>query len=204
MSTHDGLRHPDWDLVCAVLRGDSASYDRFLTKMQTLPAIAYAMNSRRGGVLSDHELQDAVQDCLTALWNQLSSYEGRGSLQAWMVGICRNELSHARAAKLAQANRTVEPLLGALEARADERSPHRLDFDEAELLHQALARLPRLRSELIRLKHYESMSLPEIATKLKMSLSKVKSQYFRGLKQLEAELAKPFGYTTEPAPGLES
>ncbi len=184
--------HPDLKLVRAVLDGSPEATERFLLHMHALPRIAFSLNSRNGSILNDFELEDVVQNCLSSLWHQLARYEGRGPLDAWVLGICRNELRRASRTKTSIERQVVEPLLGALESYPAEQADPCVDFDETELLHQAMARLPAGRARLIRMKHYESMTLGQIASKLGLSLGTVKADYFKGLKQLRAMLAEPF------------
>ena len=194
--------HPDFDLVREVLEGRSDATERFLSRMHALPSIAYSLNSRNGSILNDSELEDVVQNCLSSLWSQLAKYEGRGPLDAWVLGICRNKLRVAARQKSNVDRQVVEPLLGALEAYPDVQADQQVDFDESELLHQAMARLPAGRARLIRMKHYESMTLQQIASQLELSLGSVKADYFRGLKQLRAMLARSFGEAGPPTQGI--
>jgi RNA polymerase sigma-70 factor (ECF subfamily) len=193
MPNHPADDQSDLRLVTAVLAGDEQAIERFLARMQSLPSIAYSLNLRSGSLLNDSELEDVVQSCLATLLRRLSSFEGRSSLESWMLGICSNQLRAAVRKKRTLPQSLVDPLVEALEAQAGAGDGVTVDFDEHELLHAALAKLPVGRARVVRLKHFEFKTLSEIAKELGMSLNAVKANYFRGLRQLRSLLAEPMG-----------
>ena len=82
------------------------------------------------------------------------------------------------AAALAAAEAGPEPAVAATVDRG------LIDEETAKLLEQLA---PRER-EVVHLRHFEDLSLPEIALRLGLSVSSVKTHYYRGLTKLRTHL----------------
>src|SRR5689334_15075797 len=85
-----------------------------------------------------------------------------------------------------------------LEIAAPDNLGDKLDeADYRRLLEQALQKLPTTQRVPLVLFHFESLSYEEIAAKLSISLSKVKTDIFRGREALRKKLSLPAGDTDE-------
>ena len=66
---------------------------------------------------------------------------------------------------------------------------HMDEADQRQLLEEALARLPASQRVPLILYHFENLSYEEIARSLRISLSKVKTDIFRGREALKCKLS---------------
>ncbi len=173
---------PDRDLriVRDVLGGRPGALESLIERMRCVPRILAAQNARLGRPLDDHDLADLSQDVLALVWQKLPEYEGRSELAGWVYRICLLQLMNA--ARRRQRRRHQE---------LDEGSPDlrdRAEPFEHEELHAGLSRVPAEEAEIIRMRHFEDLSLDAVAKRLGQPTSSVKSRYYRGLERLGAFL----------------
>ena len=114
-----------------------------------------------------------------------------GELDAWMFGIARNQLgSYYRSGQIAR--RVVEQLRWTVPAVLDsDRAEIELDADLARLrvvLTGALARLPAMRQQAVKLRILEGLSYDHVATALGCSEQAARAHVSRGLRQLERQI----------------
>jgi RNA polymerase sigma-70 factor (ECF subfamily) len=132
---------------------------------------------------------ELVQDVFTSVWRHAGSYDrGRGSVRTWMYRIARNAVidrhrhSSARPALAALADdETTEP--GALDQAIEQ-------FALRSQMSAALARLTPEHRDVVRLAHYEGMSMREIAEARDVPIGTIKSRAWYALRSLGAALTE--------------
>ncbi len=186
-STTANVSHPeDLDLVARARAGDSVAIDVLLVRMRFVRQVVLYKNSRLGGPLENNELEDVIQDALTAVWKKLGHYRGSGPLEAWLYRfsyyqICtRLRASQRMPVLLADVcGDTIEP-----EVRVPD-DPTRFAY-----LYDALEQLDETTAEVIRLKSMESMTFDSISTRTGLPTNTAKTRYYRGLRRLRELVGK--------------
>jgi RNA polymerase sigma-70 factor (ECF subfamily) len=136
----------------------------------------------RRRVRDEHEAEDIVQETLTKLAAQLHAAPIEGPLHAWVLRVARNAIvDHYR------ARHRSEPLVedvvaGDAEARRVEQAGLLASF--RAFLHA----LPPEQREAVLLTEYEGLTQTELAARLGVAVSTVKSRVQRGRKRLERAL----------------
>jgi RNA polymerase sigma-70 factor (ECF subfamily) len=130
-----------------------------------------------------HEAEDIVQDTLTKLAEQLRKAPITGPLHAWVLRVARNAIvDHYRA-----RGRVDTAVVG--DVAADDPGPP--PVDKAGLLASFRAfihELPAEQREAVLLTEYEGLTQVELAARLGVPVSTVKSRVQRGRKRLEQAL----------------
>lgn len=131
--------------------------------------------------------EDVTQDCFVALLRAPERYDSRrGSMLAFLIGMARNQILK----RWRSENRWVPYDDEAIEAEPLELA----NFETAELVQQAMQRLPPLQREAILLAEYEGMMLEEIATAVGIEVGAVKARLHRArgnLRRMLEPLRKP-------------
>jgi RNA polymerase sigma-70 factor (ECF subfamily) len=175
---HDGRR--DLELVRLALAARPADQQRLIERMMCVPGLLHALNARMGSPLSDDELADVGQSTATLVWRKLASFNGQSSLETWFYGIARFELMNAlRHKRLRTSEEFVDENASAREEASD------LDV---EGLRSALERLDAEQAEVVRLHHFEDLTLEQCGQRLGLSLSAAKRRYYRAVERLQAFL----------------
>lgn len=191
MNTHESTRNEnhcsDLELVREVLRGSPTALEQLIERLRCIPQILSARNVRSGSPLSDEDLTDLTQETLITVWNKLPSFEGRSTLDTWVYSFCMHQMMNALRSKKRRPQ-----LLGdeALEFSADESRTASLGSLEYEHVHACLNELDRVQQAVIRLKHFSALTFEEIAQRLVMSESSVKTSYYRGIVRLRGLLQR--------------
>jgi RNA polymerase sigma-70 factor (ECF subfamily) len=136
---------------------------------------------------------DVVQEAFVKAFRQAARWDGSGDAGPWLARITvnlsidrwrRNRRRLATFAPLEHDDRAPEIVDGA--ASADQRVKRR---EAGDRIRAALSRLPERQRAVVVLRHYQEMSLEEIARALDMSLGTVKSSLHRALHRMRAGLA---------------
>ena len=130
--------------------------------------------------------EEVVQDAFTSVWRHAAEFDPeRGSFRTWLYGVARNRIIDLRrraAARPPLANHAAglqEP--GALDE----------SFERAALrwqLSAALARLSPEHRQVVRMAHFEQLSMREIAEATDLPLGTVKSRTYYALRHLRLVL----------------
>jgi RNA polymerase sigma-70 factor (ECF subfamily) len=178
-------RHPDLPLVRAALAGDARAGEQLIQRLGCVPHILHAKNAQVGGPFGADELRDLTQDTLEIVWRKLSSYEGRSSLETWVYAYCQHQLMNAvRTKRRRQAPFRQVDVEVLLDPRASDLEREH-DFEE---LRRGLDALDPRQADVIRLKHFDQLTLEQIAARLDMPVNTVKTHYYRGLSKLRERL----------------
>jgi RNA polymerase sigma-70 factor (ECF subfamily) len=136
--------------------------------------------------LGDPELaEEVVQDVFTSVWRHANSFDpARASFRTWLYALTRNRIVDLRR-RAAARPQLAEDGDGLELAELDE------SLEQASLQWQvgaALARLSPEHREVIRLAHFESLSLREVADAVGLPLGTVKSRCYYALRHLRLVL----------------
>ena len=133
--------------------------------------------------------EELVQDVFTSVWRHAQSYdERRGSVRTWLYGIARNAVIDR------QRRSSVRPALAAM-AEHETCEPGALDqsIEQIALRSQvttALARLTPEHRDVVRLAHYEGLTMREIAKARGVPLGTIKSRAWYAMRSLRLALAE--------------
>lgn len=176
-----GERHPDYELVQAVLRGAAGAVETFIARMNCIARILGAKNGRSQPALSREDLEDLCQDTFRAIWEKLEDYQGRGSIEAWVYRFCCNVLMNAKQKSRRRPIGVDNPdgVLSRSEAGAEGATA-----DDRDAVYQALERLPARDASILELKHFHDLTFDQIARELGQHSSSIKSRYYRALQHL--------------------
>jgi RNA polymerase sigma-70 factor, ECF subfamily len=147
------------------------------------------------GYLRQHEdALDVVQEAFVKAFQAAGRWDGSADAGPWLSRITVN-LAIDRWRRNRRRGQTFSPLAEGdhLEVLADPGpSPDRgvTRREAADRLTLALAELPERQRAVVVLRHYQDLSLEEIASTLGMSLGTVKSSLHRALHRMRATLAE--------------
>jgi RNA polymerase sigma-70 factor, ECF subfamily len=141
----------------------------------------FALNS-----LNDRGLaEEVVQDAFTSVWRHADRFDPEiGSFRTWLYGLARNRIVDMR------RRASVRPAVADSEA-VEERGEVDRSLDDAMLRWQiasALTRLSPEHREVIRMAHFQALSMREIAEALGLPLGTVKSRSYYALRHLRLVL----------------
>jgi RNA polymerase sigma-70 factor, ECF subfamily len=175
----------DRALVASALAGDPASGEEFVRRMSCAAQFLGMQNRRYGSPFSSEDLGDLAQDVVAVVWDKLASYEGRGPLEAWVCRICALEYMNALRRRARRRTSQVDALP---EEPAQPVAIGTYDRSDLAPLRKALVELTQVEQQVLRLRHYEQSTFPEIAVALALPLNTVKSHYHRALLRLRERL----------------
>ena len=134
-------------------------------------------------VLGSRELaEEATQQTFVKAWRAARTFDPAREPGPWLATIARRTAIdlHRR-----EARRPTAPLDEATVVALPESADQVLDVWE---VRDAIAQLPPLEQEVVRLQHLESLSQAEIAERLGVPVGTVKSRVFRAHRLLAARL----------------
>ena len=138
-------------------------------------------------VTRDREsVEDVMQEALIQIWRDLPSYRPFGSFRAWTLKVLLNK---ARKHYRRKGVETVE-LVAALDVPSNDQTPEEAAEreEDAQSMRQALECLSANHREVLVLRYYSELTVPEIAGTLSLREGTVKSRISRALERLQKEL----------------
>ncbi len=139
--------------------------------------------------LGDRQLaEEVVQDVFTRIWRHADSFDpSRASFRTWIYGIARNAIIDLK------RRQQVRPQLATHTTDDEHQEPGATDdsFERALLRWQVGAALERLTPEhrqVIRLAHFQGLTLREISERTGIPLGTVKSRTSYALRGLRLAL----------------
>jgi RNA polymerase sigma-70 factor (ECF subfamily) len=137
---------------------------------------------------------DVVQEAFVKVFQAASRWDGSADAGPWLSRVTVN-LSIDRWRRNKRRGQTFSPLAEGdhFEVLADTRpAPDSgvASRESGERLRAALSTLPERQRAVVVLRHYQELSLEEIATTLGMSLGTVKSSLHRALHRMRASLTE--------------
>src|SRR5882672_3318000 len=170
----------DLDLVRLALAARPLEQSRLIERMMCVPSILNALNARMGWPLSEDELADTAQNTATLVWRKLPTFNGTSLLETWFYGIARFEMLNAlRHKRLRTTDEIVDETSSEREAGPDV---------DVERIRAALDRLEAEQAQVVRLHHFDELTLDQCAAHLGLSLSATKRRYYRAVERLHTYL----------------
>jgi RNA polymerase sigma-70 factor (ECF subfamily) len=137
--------------------------------------------------LGEHGIaEEIVQEVFTRAWRHAESYDpGRGSVRTWLYQIARHAIiDHRRRA-------AVRPSLALHEPAEEEEAAGGRTIEQAMLGWQVVSAMERLSPEhrqVIRLAHFQGLTMREIAERCELPVGTVKSRAWYALRSLRLVL----------------
>jgi RNA polymerase sigma-70 factor, ECF subfamily len=182
----DGPR--DQALVREALAGSQVAREALALRLACIPPMLRALLRRAGWRVTPHDLEDLAQDVFTTVWRRLEDFDGRGQLEVWIFGFCRNRCLKWRergAGRIEARGGEENPLLDIKDQREGP-SADALDLDH---LRRCVAGLPRPMAQVVELKHFEDLTFEELGQRLQCSPNTAKTRYYRALELLSTSLS---------------
>ena len=142
--------------------------------------LVYSLALRSLGNVADAE--DVTQKVFVGAWAGRSSFDGSRSLPGWLVGITKNKIADAHAARA--KIRSIHARL----ASTPETQPDEIDLADRLLLVDVLGKLEPDAQRVMRLAFYEGLTHMQISDTLGLPLGTVKSHIRRSLDRLRSRL----------------
>ncbi|MFC1946367.1 RNA polymerase sigma factor [Chloroflexota bacterium] len=163
--------------------GDKEAFRALVGKYRSVVfGTAYLMTRDR------ESAEDAVQNSLIQMWNHISSLRLQSSLKAWLIRIVVNEVNQQRRKK----RLPTIPVEETPEAAGDPDETERIavNRERYQNLRQALELLPATQREMVVLRYFPELTVPEIASVTGIREGTVKSRLSRALDYLSEVLRK--------------
>lgn len=169
------------ELIRRSQAGDWNAFEQLLERYRTaLARTAYLATRDRESV------HDVIQETVLQIWRDLPSYRPYGSFRAWTLKILLNKArKHYRKKRV-----NTVALEAAAEISGDTDGPEEIveRLEQTRDLKQALDQLTTDHREVLVLRFYNELTIPEIAMTLGCAQGTVKSRLSRALKSLEQAL----------------
>jgi RNA polymerase sigma-70 factor (ECF subfamily) len=151
---------------------------------------------------NDADAEDVTQDVLLQVVRKLNTFRGDAAFPTWLHRITVNAALTHRNKRARREEHEVHDPLDHFFADGQHGTPvrpwsvgpdqHVLDQERQQLIEDAIARLPENYRDVYVLADVESMSNPEIADLLGLTVSAVKSRLHRGRVLMRHALARHF------------
>lgn len=173
-------------LITAAREGDHAAYGELIRRYsEALYRVTYRL-------LRDHgEAEDASQEAFLRAFTHLSTYNPQYSFYTWLSTIATNICLRALQRRDWRSI-SVDPALlrEAPVFAVDEPELALLTKERADVVRQALNRLPVAYRQMLILRHWHDLSYQEIAEATRQSLATVKIRLYRARQMLAAQLVE--------------
>lgn len=134
-------------------------------------------------ILRDRDLaKDIVQEALIKIWRHFPSLRRQTSVKAWMVRIVVNETKqYLRKKKLPVVSLEMEALA---DHESDDSETNVIHHEEMLTVRHAMKDLSREQREVVVLRYFSELTIPEIATVTNNREGTVKSRLSRAMDRL--------------------
>jgi RNA polymerase sigma-70 factor (ECF subfamily) len=178
----------DRELIDRTLAGDGNAYGMIVERFQRrIYRVAFAI------VRDEVEADTVTQDTFVQAYTHLARFQGRSELETWLTRIAINRSRDALRRRkfvslFTRDDDDVETMIEPVDDRPD---PERQILSVQ--LRAAILRAEKLLSSqqkvIFRLRHYENLSLEEIADHLGLRAGTVRAHLFRAIHKVRRELA---------------
>lgn len=180
----------DRELIARTLGGDDAAFativDRFQRKIYR---VAFAITR------DDTEADTITQDTFIQAFTHLAKFEGRSELETWLtritINLSRDWLRRRKFVSLFGISKETDQEIMLVEP-IDERPDAERQLLAKQLrsaITKAETTLSAQQKIIFRLRHYENLSLEEIADHLGLASGTVRAHLFRAIQKVRKELA---------------
>lgn len=133
-------------------------------------------------IIKDEQLAlDAVQETIVKAYSQIHQLRQPEYIKTWLVRICMNEANGLCRKQITQRQRQTE--LQAYQGVTEDASP----TEYSDLFQAVMALEPKLRTVIV-LRFFEELKFDEIASMTQTNVNTIKSQVYKGLDLLKAQL----------------
>lgn len=190
----------DGELIERTLAGDGGAYAILVERFQRkIFRIAWA-------ILRDDTEADAVtQDTFVQAYTRLDSFEGRAGFETWLTRIAinrsRDTLRRRKLFSIFVPYRDDENAGAMMIEPVDARPDPERELMSSELrgaIIRAERQLSAQQKTIFRLRHYEDLSLEEIADQLGLRAGTVRAHLFRAIQKIRRELSEWRAAREEP------
>lgn len=187
----------DQTLIERTLGGDGAAFGMLMERFQRkIYRVAFAV------VRDETEADSITQDTFIQAYTHLARFEGRAELETWLTRIainrCRDVLRRRRFVSLFTLRSDEDGESEVMIEPVDERPDPERQFLSVQLraaIQRAERGLSPQQKVIFRLRHYENLSLEDIAAHLGLQAGTVRAHLFRAIHKIRKELA---GWRTTP------
>ena len=187
----------DQELIDRTLAGDGGAYGILVERFQRkIYRVAYAV------VRDEAEADTITQDVFVQAYTHLGKFEGRAGLETWLTRIAinrsRDSLRRRKFVSLFVRREDDEESETMIEPIDDRPDPERqvMSGQLRVAIQRAEKQLSSQQKVIFRLRHYENLSLEEIADHLDLRAGTVRAHLFRAIHKVRKELA---GWRAVPA-----
>lgn len=178
----------DRELIDRTLSGDGHAFGVLVERFQRkIYRVAYAI------VRDDAEADTVTQDTFVQAYTHLARFQGRSELETWLtrIAINRSRDSLRRRRFLSLFTRDEEEGETMIEPVDDRPDPERqiMSVQLRTAIQRAERQLSAQQKTIFRLRHYENLSLEEIANHLGLRAGTVRAHLFRAIHKVRRELA---------------
>lgn len=171
-------------IIKQIRAGDPAGMEALMELY--VPYVSAVVWHILGRVMPPEDGEEVVSDVFLAAWDQPDALRP-GQVKAWLAAVARNKARN----RLRQAGRTL-PLEGeALEIPGQADPADQLTrAEEGRLVRVAVDGLPDPDREIFLRYYYYAQTIPEIARRMDLNLSTVKTKLRRGRMKLKEQLTR--------------
>lgn len=181
----------DQELIDRTLAGDGGAYGILVERFQRkIYRVAYAI------VRDESEADVVTQDVFVQAYTSLGRFEGRAGLETWLTRIAinrsRDTLRRRRFVSLFVTRNDDDGETETMIEPVDDRPDPERQFLSTQLrtaIRRAEKGLSAQQQTIFRLRHYENLSLEEIADHLGLRAGTVRAHLFRAIHKIRRELA---------------
>jgi RNA polymerase sigma-70 factor (ECF subfamily) len=181
----------DRELIDQTVAGDGAAFAILVERFQRkIYRVAYAI------VRDEFEADVVTQDTFVQAFTNLARFEGRAELETWLTRIAinrsRDTLRRRRFVSLFVVREGDEEGATILEPVDDRPDPERqlMSSQLRASIQRAEKQLSAQQKVIFRLRHYENLSLEDIAHHLGLRAGTVRAHLFRAIHKIRRELAE--------------
>ncbi len=180
----------DRDLIERTLAGDGHAFGMIVERFQRK-----IFRTARAIVRDDAEADAITQDTFVQAYTHLAKFEGRAELETWLTRIAinrsRDSLRRRRFVSLFRLNDEgeSEAIIEPVDERPDAER-QMLGSEIRNAIVKAERGLSSQQKTIFRLRHYENLSLEEIADHLGLRAGTVRAHLFRAIHKVRKELAE--------------
>lgn len=178
--------HDRVDWITRALAGDELAWEALVEEHQeAVFRLAYLLLG------SADDAKDIAQDTFIAAYKALKSYDSGRPIRPWLLSIAANRArNHYRSfsrytAAIGRFTNTIKWTTASAESISTQH------FEEQSLLH-AIQRLKRDDQEVIYMRYFLELSVPETADALDVAPGTVKSRLHRALERLRGIIEKDY------------
>jgi RNA polymerase sigma-70 factor (ECF subfamily) len=182
---------PDRELIARTLGGDGTAYGILVERFQRkIFRVAFAI------VRDEMEADGVTQDTFVQAYTSLARFEARAEFETWLTRIAinraRDVLRRRRFVSLFSSHDEEDENGEAMFEPVDERPNQERQLAASQIraaILRAESKLSAQQKLIFRLRHYENLSLEDIADHLGLRAGTVRAHLFRAIHKIRKELA---------------